>query len=91
MTVASIETKVKEYKELQRMQEELNAELETLKDELKAELETRGTDTITTNEYKISYKTVTSNRFDTTAFKKTHSELYNQYTKTTTSKRFTVA
>jgi predicted phage-related endonuclease len=41
--------------------------------------------------FKLRYKTVTSNRFDTAAFKKTHIDLYNRYTKQTTSHRFSVA
>lgn len=91
MSTNNIESKVKELKELQRMSEELTAEIESIKDELKAEMAARNTDEITTTEYKIRYKEVTSNRFDTTSFKAKYSDLYKQFTKTTTSKRFTIA
>ena len=73
------------------MSEELNAEIESIKDELKQEMAARNTDEITTNEYKIRYTSVSSNRFDTTSFKSKYIDLYNQFIKTTTSKRFTIA
>ncbi len=43
-----------------------------------------------TNNYKVSWKNVTSNRFDTKAFEKAHPELKEQFTKTSTSRRFDV-
>jgi predicted phage-related endonuclease len=42
-------------------------------------------------EYKVTWKPVTSARFDTTAFKSTHAELYRQYTRESTTRRFQVA
>ena len=51
----------------------------------------RNTEEMMVDVFKIRYKTVKSNRFDTTAFKSTHKELYNQYIKQTESRRFTVA
>ena len=49
------------------------------------------TDTITTAEYKVTWKTVTTNRIDTTALKKALPDVAERFTKTATSKRFTVA
>ena len=91
MTLQEIENKIKEYKELQRISEEATAEMNKIKDELKGEFDRLGTDTITTNEYKITYKAVTSNRLDTTAFKKAYADLYNKFAKPSTTKRFTIA
>lgn len=91
MTLKEIENKIKEYKELQRISEEATAEMNKIKEELKCEFDRLGTDTITTNEYKITYKAVTSNRLDTTAFKKAYADLYNKFVKPSTSKRFTIA
>ncbi len=39
---------------------------------------------------KVTYKRITSFRFDTAKFKKGYPELFNEYTKTTEYKRFTV-
>ncbi len=91
MTTKNIETAVKEIKELTRFCEEIEAEITSLQDLLKAEMSARGTDEIVTNEYKIRYKDVTTSRFDSTAFKEKHSELYNQFAKAYTYKRFTIA
>ena len=41
--------------------------------------------------FKIRYKAVSSNRFDTKAFKTAYSNLYEQFTRHTTGYRFSVA
>ena len=91
MTTISINEKVRKLKELTRWAEEIAAEQEAIKDELKREMELRQVDEISTNEYKVRYKQVTSTRFDSTAFKSKYADLYEQFTKTTTSKRFSIA
>lgn len=91
MSTTNINERVKELKELQRMSDELNTEIEAIKDELKAEMAARNTDEILTSEYKLRYKEVSSSRFDTTSFKDKYVDLYNQFLKVTTSKRFTIA
>lgn len=90
MTKSEIAAKAREIKELKIMLDELTAEITSLEDELKAEMTATGTEEIITDIFKIRYTTVTSNRFGTKAFKATHSELYQQYTKPTTSKRFSI-
>lgn len=91
MSTIELTSKVKELKELKMMAEELAAEITAIEDSIKAEMTARETDELITGEYKIRWKKVVSNRFDTTAFKKTHADLYEQYTKTTETRRFTVA
>lgn len=91
MSSNEMESKVRELRELKRMQEEINAEIETLTDAIKSEMTARNTDTLTGTDWKVTWKAVTSKRFDSAAFKKTHGELYEQYTKETTSKRFLIA
>lgn len=91
MSTNELTSKVKELKELKMMAEELAAEITAIEDTIKAEMTARETDELITGEYKIRWKKVVSNRFDTTAFKKTHADLYEQYTKTTETRRFTVA
>ena len=91
MSANKLTSKVKELKELKMMAEEIAAEITTIEDAIKAEMIARETDELITSEYKIRWKKVVSNRFDTTAFKKTHADLYEQYTKATETRRFTVA
>lgn len=91
MSTIELTSKVKELKELKMMAEELAAEITAIEDTIKAEMTARETDELITGEYKIRWKNVVSNRFDTTSFKKTHADLYEQYTKTTETRRFTIA
>ena len=91
MSSAEMEGKIKELRELRRMADEIAAEIETLQDSIKSEMSARNTDTLTGAGWKVTWKTITSKRFDSAAFKKTHSELYDQYTKESTSRRFTLA
>lgn len=91
MTTTEMITKVRELKDLKLMLEELEAEITTIEDEIKAEMNAQGKDEMTVDCFKVRYTTVTTNRFDSKAFKATHAELYSQYTKPTTSKRFTIA
>lgn len=91
MSTKDLTAKVRSLKELEALIAEAQAEAEGIKDELKAEMINRNTEEMTVDVFKIRYKTVKSNCFDTNAFKSTHKELYNQYIKQTESRRFTVA
>ncbi len=91
MSTMDLLAKVRSLKELETLISEAQAELDSIKDELKAEMTNRNTEELDVDVFKIRYKTVKSNRFDTTAFKSTHKELYDQYVKQTESRRFTVA
>lgn len=91
MSTNELTSRVRELKELKMMAEELAAEITAIEDTIKAEMTARETEELITGEYKIRWKKVVSNRFDTTTFKKNHADLYEQYTKTTESRRFTVA
>lgn len=91
MSANEMESKIKELRELRRMADEIAAEIETLQDAIKSEMTARNTDTLTGTDWKVTWKAVTSKRFDSAAFKKTHGELYEQYSKETTSKRFLIA
>lgn len=91
MSTMDILAKVKALKELEALISEAQADAEAIKDELKAVMIERDTEELDVDVFKIRYKTVKSNRFDTTAFKSTHKELYEQYVKQTESRRFTVS
>lgn len=90
MSTTEIASKVQALRELRRMAEELAGEIEAIQDEIKSEMTARSVDEITGADYKISWKEVKNNRFDSVSFKNTHGDLYAQYTKQTTSRRFTI-
>ena len=73
------------------MAEEIAAELASIEDGVKAELNARAVDTLIVDEYKVTWKEVTSTRIDTTAIKKALPEIAERFSKTTTAKRFCIA
>ena len=88
MSANEIQTKARELKELKLMQEELAAEISAIEDALKAAMGEQ--EELVCGEYKLTYPTVTSSRFDSTRFKKDHAELAAAYTKATSYRRFSV-
>lgn len=91
MSTNELTNKVRELKELKAMADELAAEIASLEDEIKATMTERGVDELTVDIFKIRWQTITSSRFDSSSFKKAMPELYSQFTKQTTSRRFSVA
>lgn len=91
MGTMELTSKVKELRELRRMADELTAEMEALQDQIKAHMTAQGMGELSGADYKITWKEVKSSRFDSKAFKATHAELYRQYTKETTARRFCLA
>lgn len=91
MSTNELTTKIRELKELQALIDEATAEADSIKDELKEIMTAEGKEELSVDIYKIRYATVKSSRFDSTAFKKLHAELYAQYVKTTETHRFSVA
>lgn len=89
MSINELKAKAAELKELKAMREELEAEITAIEDAIKAEMGEQ--EQIVAGPFKITWKAVTSSRFDSTRFKKDHAELAAAYTKTTTTRRFTIA
>ena len=91
MSANEMTAKVRVLKELKAMAEELAQEITAIEDAIKAELTARNAEEMTVDVYKIRWTRVTSSRFDTTSFKKAMPELYGQFTKTSESRRFSIA
>ena len=84
----NMEAKVHELMELKRMKEELEAEIAAAEDAIKAVMGDE--ELLTAGAYKVSWKTFTSSRVDTTALKKAMPEIAEQFTKQTKSRRFSI-
>lgn len=91
MSVNEIESKIAKMQEWEALAEEARAEAEALRDSIKAEMLERNTEELEAGKYIVRWTSILSNRFDTTAFKKQHGELYKDFTKQVASKRFSVA
>ncbi len=84
-------TKIEALQEWEAIMEEAKAEAEALRDIIKNEMLEQGTEELEAGAYIVRWTSVLTNRFDTTAFKKEHNELYKQFTKQIASKRFSIA
>lgn len=91
MATNEIIRKLTELAVLRKMAEDLNAEIEAIQDAIKDHMTDADADTITAGQYKVTWKTVTSTRIDTTALQKDLPEVWQEYGKTTTTRRFNVA
>ena len=91
MSMNEMEQKVKELRELRNMADDLAAEISAIEDELKAYMKNNGTDELHGPTFKITWKEITSSRLDSKALKTAAPELWERFTKSTTSRRFILA
>lgn len=84
-------TKLEALNEWEAVIEEAKTEAEAIRDSIKAEMLELDTEEMQAGQYIVRWTSILSNRFDTTAFKKAHGELYKAYTKQTASRRFTIS
>ena len=88
MSNPNMEAQIHELMELKRMKEDLEAEIAAAEDAIKAVMGDE--ELLLAGSYKVSWKTFTSSRLDSTALKKALPEVAAAYTKTTTVRRFSV-
>ena len=90
MSTKEIINKIEALAEWEAIIEEAKAEAEALRDSIKAEMLEKNTEELEAGAYIVRWTSVLSQRFDTTAFKKSHGEMYKEYTKQVSSRRFTI-
>ena len=88
MSNPNMESQIKELLELKRMREELDNEIQAAEDAIKQVIGDE--ETLLAGAFKVTWTHYTTSRFDSTSFNKDHAELAAAYTKTTTSRRFSV-
>lgn len=86
LTERQINNRMKKISDLDAEIKRLQALRDSVADEVK---EAMTTDCIETDAFKITYKDVTTNRFDSKAFRAEYPDVYKEYCKTSTCKRFT--
>ncbi len=79
-----------ELKEVNEKIAELESLREAIRDTIKDELTANGLDELQVGNYHLTYREVVQSRFNSTAFKKSHLDLYNKFVSTNTFKRLTV-
>lgn len=91
MGMNELAAKVRELKELKTMAEEIAADIAAIEDDIKAFLTANDTDELTVDVFKIRWKEVISNRFDSKAFEREMPDLHARYIKQSKCRRFTVS
>lgn len=91
MSINELNAVAKDLLSVRAMIAELEAEAEALTDKIKSTMIERGEEVLQGDGWKASWKNVNSSRFDSKAFKADHADLYAQYSKATTTTRFTVS
>ena len=88
MSIQEMNTTAHELMSIRSMIKELEAEAEALTDRIKAEMTEQGVEVLNGDGWSASWKNVESRRFDSKAFKAQHSDLYQAFSKATTTCRF---
>lgn len=83
-----MDSKVMILRELQSEIERMTAEAEAIKDELKAQMVEQGSEVLSGNGWKASWKVVESSRLDTKALKAAMPEVAARFTVSTRTSRF---
>ena len=91
MSMNELNTAARDLLAVKAMIAELEAQAEALTGTIKGAMVEQGKDALTGDGWKASWKNVNSTRFDSKAFKAEHAELYEAYSKKTTSTRFLVS
>lgn len=81
---------VQKIKELEALKKELEAQIKENTDMVKELMESKMLEEVEVGEYTVRWAALAASRFDSTAFKKEHEELYMQYLKPSASKRFSI-
>ena len=91
MSTLELDQKVSQLRELRNLEAEVRAEISAIEDDIKAEMLARNVEVLEGQSCKVTWRTVITTRFDTAAFRLSHADLFRQYSKATTSRRFIVS
>ena len=91
MATNELISKLNDLAQLRRLADDLDAEISAIQDEIKAHMAAAQTDTLTAGAFRVVWKSVTSTRIDTAALRRELPEVWQEYGKTSTTKRFTVS
>ena len=91
MSINELEIRIEKMQEWETLAAEAAAEAEAIRDTIKAEMLDRNAEELQAGRFIIRWTSVISNRFDSSAFKKVHGELYKAFCKATSSRRFSIS
>lgn len=91
MTEKMIENRIKKLQAIEAQQKELDVAADAIRAELKADLEEKGLQELKTKNFIVRWKEIVSSRLDGKALKAALPDVYSQFCKTSTTRRFSVA
>lgn len=91
MSTIELESRIAKMQEWEAIAEEAKAEAEAIRDTIKEEMQKRDTSELVAGKFIVRWTSVTSNRFDSSAFKKVHGDLYKAFCKAVESRRFSIS
>lgn len=91
MTDRQINNRINKLQGIEAQMKVLEAQAEAIRAELKADLESKGEDEHNTGSFIIRWKEIISSRLDSKALKAALPDVYGQFCRASTSRRFTIA
>ena len=91
MSINELEARIEKLQEWEALAAEAMAEADTIRDSIKNEMQNRNTEELQAGRFIIRWTSVVSNRFDSSAFKRVHGELYKAFCKAVQCRRFTIS
>lgn len=82
--------KIRQIKELEQQKKQTEEAISDLKDEIKDFMDRNKTTEFAVDVFTVHWTETTSERFDSKAFRKDNEELYAEYLRETTTKRFSI-
>lgn len=82
--------KIRQIKELEQQKKQTEEAISDLKDEIKDFMDRNKTTELAVDVFTVHWSETTSERFDSKAFRKDNEELYAEYLRETTTKRFSI-
>ncbi len=90
MSANELNMKAKTYFEILQQIAELEEQAEAIKDAMKATMVENATEELEGPGWRATWHNTITNRFDSSAFKKAHADLYTAFCKPTNGTRFTL-
>ena len=91
MSKHEIATMIEQMNNYDELASKIKAKADAIREAIKAEMVRQGTEELAAGAYIVRYTSVISNRFDSTTFKRLYGDLYRDFTKPVSSRRFTVS
>ena len=82
--------KIRQIKELEQQKKQTEETISALKDEIKTYMDKNKISELTVDIFTAHYTETETERFDSKAFRNADEELYNQFVKKVTTKRFSI-